>query len=146
MSGFILQSSPNTRITFDHPSTMSNRIERNIPAGKAIIRDLRYSSGSILHRESCNLHTCRRVDSIGHRVVGQFVRFNRAGNGVTGTGEEVPERRGGDGEIESVLEYTGRQNGLVYVRTVMGKATDVNGGSFAMKLSCRIKGREVGRG
>lgn len=30
---------------------------------------------------------------------------------------------------------------VICVRTVMGKATDANGGCFAMKLSCRIKGR-----
>lgn len=33
---------------------------------------------------------------------------------------------------------------VICVRTVMGKATDANGGCFAMKLSCRIKGRERG--
>lgn len=31
-------------------------------------------------------------------------------------------------------------NGPVYACAVMGKATDANGGSFTMKLSCRING------
>lgn len=31
----------------------------------------------------------------------------------------------------------------MYARAVMGNATDANGGSFAMKLSRRIKGKAV---
>lgn len=51
----------------------------------------------------------------------------------------VKEKTPGLGELRAHLSLPAG-NGPVYACTVMGKATDANGGSFAMKLSCRIKG------